>query len=401
MKKHLIAAAVAGAFAVPAMAQVTVGGILELAPYHTGKVTTQAASATVANTLKNTRTAGASTWATSVLNVSGSEDLGGGLTASFLLMTGAGTMPNSNTNAPDSGIGNRERSLSLTKSGLGTLRYGRFVAAPGPGFHAYTNAGSASLPGSMYGVSQGHSATAGGDFGHNNFHSNAGNFERQNNLLQLTSVPINGFTVTVALGRDALDNSAANRGGQAKAEYSGLQLVYAAGPLSIGLGGNQRKTEVEAAPATPADAAEDPIVVGVAAVPQSSTKGSLNWVGGSYNLGVATIAGAYVAREDKATTAAGVTTTANDISIAGVGVSVPLGAVTLRANAYSGKDDRGIAATDDMKLQGHQLSAVYALSKRTSLIVATGVNEYKRDGAASTQATRKYEASTLSVMHSF
>ncbi len=95
------------------------------------------------------------------------------------------------------------------------------------------------------------------------------------------------------------------------------------------------------------------------------------------------------------------TTTANDMKITGFGISAPIGAWTLRASANSGKDSRGDGNADNMKLAGHQVSAVYALSKRTSLIAAAGKNEYKRDGADSIAATRKYESKTLTVMHTF
>jgi predicted porin len=385
---------------------VSIGGIVEIAPYQTGKVTTSSSNTATAQSLKNTRTAGPGTWSTSVLNISGTEDLGGGLRASFFLMTNLGNLANTNTYAPDTALGGRERSLSLTSANLGTLRFGRFVAAPGTGFHSFSGAGSATLPGSSYGISQGHStsATTAGDFGHSNFHAysaTAATYERQNNLLQFTSNAINGFTVTVAHGRNALDNDSAATPGKTNQEYTGAQVVYAAGPLSIGFGVNDRKGEAEAVAVVNADPAANPIVVGSAATARSSNKGTLNWVGASYNFGAFTLFGHHVVREDKETTAAGVTTTQIDANLTGFGVSVPMGALTLRASTYSGKDKRAAGATDDRKLTGHQLSAVYALSKRTSLVAATGKNEYKRDGAASITSARKYEATTLTVNHTF
>ncbi|WP_414013970.1 porin [Limnohabitans sp.] len=386
-----------------AQSSVTIGGIVEIAPFHTGTVTTRDAGAENPEVQrKSTRTAGPNTWATSVLNISGTEDLGGGLSASFFLMTGLGTLPNTNTNAADGGIGNRERSLSVTSKDLGTLRFGRFVAAPGTGFHAFSGAGSATMPGSSYGFSQGHSATAAGDFGHNNFHANANpnaNYERQNNLLQFTSNAMNGFTVTVAHGRDSLDRTDVTRPGETKNEYTGVQLGYVAGPLSLAVGINERKGETEAAAAVPFSLGP-PTILPVDAVTNSTNKGSLNWVGASYNFGPFALFGHHATREEE-TTSAGVTTTANDMKITGLGISAPIGAWTLRASANSGKDSRGVGNADNMKLAGHQVSAVYALSKRTSLIAAAGKNEYKRDGAESTAATRKYESKTLTVMHTF
>ena len=362
----------------------TIGGIVDIAPFHTGSVTTSAAGA-AHQTLESTRTAGPNTWQTSVLNISGTEDLGGGLSASFFLMTGLGTTPNSNDNALDGGIGNRERSLSLRSNNIGTLRFGRFVASPGTGFHGFSGAVSATMPGSAYGFSQPNSS-ANGAFGLNNFHTSTGNYERQNNLLQFTSQNINGFTVTVAHGRNSLDNSAVANAGKTNGEYTGVQLGYVAGTLSLGMGFNERKGETEGA---------------VLGTNSTSNKGSLNWVGASYNFGPFALSGMHATREEKSTTAARVTTTAHDMDITGFGISAPIGAWTLRASGYSGKDARGTGTADNMKLAGQQLSATYALSKRTSLVAALGKSEFKRDGAASTEATRKYESKTLTVVHTF
>jgi predicted porin len=230
------------------------------------------------------------------------------------------------------------------------------------------------------------STTAAGNFGINNFHARAtGNFERQNNLLQFSSNTINGITFTLTHGRDALDESGATRASETKAEYTGAQVSYAAGPLSLGVGLNSSKTAAEQT-----DAAAN-----------SSTKNKLNWIGGSYNAGAFTLFVTHATREDEDISDANVATTALDAKLTGYGIAVPVGALTLRASAYSGKDKRGAGTDDNMKLSGHQVSAVYALSKRTSLVAATGKNEYKRDGAESTAATRKYQATTLTMVHTF
>jgi len=75
MKKHLIAAAVAGALAVPAMAQVTVSGLVEVNYVNTDK---DGASA-------DTSALGTSRHNSSNLKFTGSEDLGGGMKAGFKL----------------------------------------------------------------------------------------------------------------------------------------------------------------------------------------------------------------------------------------------------------------------------------------------------------------------------
>ena len=109
-----------------AQSSVTIGGLIDIAPLSMGKVTTMAKESNTAVGVKTDRTGSPTTWATSVLTVSGTEDLGGGLKANFLLMSGAGAgtgahTPDSTTNASDSGIGNRERSVGLS-GGFGALR---------------------------------------------------------------------------------------------------------------------------------------------------------------------------------------------------------------------------------------------------------------------------------------
>lgn len=375
----------------------TLGGTLEIAPFSNGKVTTQAAGAAGATTaVKSNRTSQPNTWSTSVLSLTGTEDLGGGLKANFVLISGMGAgtgahTTDSTTNAADSGIGNRERSLGLS-GGFGALRFGRFVPAAAAGFHAFSGAGSATLVGSAYGMSTANSAA-----GPNGLHTNAHNFERINNVAQYTSPVFSGFTLNLAVAQNTGDSNDAAALGKNKTNQTSISLNYANGPLSAGFGMNDLKSSTEFAAAVAPVAGN----AGTAAVAEASAKSDLDWIGASYDLGVATVYGTHVKRKGTATTAAGVTTTGTNAKVNAFGVSVPMGAFTLRASMYSGKDTRGEGAADNMKLSGNQLSASYALSKRTSLIAATGTNQYKRDGAESTAATRKQTATTLAVNHTF
>jgi predicted porin len=404
MKKTLIALAALAATASFAQSTVTLGGILEISPFSNGKVTTQAATAAGAITeVKSSRTSSPTTWSTSVLSLTGTEDLGGGLKANFLLLNGVGAGTgvhtiDSTTNAGDSGIGNRARSLGLSGD-FGALNFGRFVPAAAAGFHAYSGSGSATFVGNIYGMSTANTAA-----GPSGLHTSADNFERINNIAQYTSPVFSGFTLNLAVAQNSNDSSAAAAVGKNSTSQTSISLNYAQGPLSVGVGMNDLKTNIEAAAAVAGTLAADGVSVatlGTNAVANSSRKGDLDWIGASYDLGVATVYGTHVKRKATATTAAGVTTTLNSVKVNSFGVMVPMGAVTLRASMYSGKDTRGAGDdTDNMKLSGHQLSAAYALSKRTSLIAAAGTNQYKRD-AASVAATRKQSATTMTVNHTF
>ena len=107
MKKHLIAAAVAGALAVPAMAQVSISGRIDTSvqSYDNG---TDTATRIEDNLLT-----------TNQIVLSGSEDLGGGMKAGFVVSSGFTT---DNNSALDFG----SRGVALTVSGgFGAIELGK------------------------------------------------------------------------------------------------------------------------------------------------------------------------------------------------------------------------------------------------------------------------------------
>jgi predicted porin len=215
-------------------------------------------------------------------------------------------------------------------------------------------------------------------------------FERQANLIQYTSPTFNGFTANVAFGSSTQDRSSAtasdNRVGENERRQTSLHLGYAQGPIAVGLGVNRLSASSEARNAAP-DTTD-----------LSSSRASLNWIAGSYDFGVARVFAAHVQREDKV---GAPRSTTSDVSATSIGISVPMNPFTFRASVYRGSDDRAAGAADDMDLSGYQLAAIYALSRRTSVIFAHGVNEVERDGALSTATSRKIEATTLTVQHTF
>jgi predicted porin len=389
MKKHLIAAAVAGAFAVPAMAQVTVSGTLIFDPLNTQKVKTQAGTAASANT-KDSQTSyiGARSWTASQLQFSGSEDLGGGLRASFVT-----TLDLRNEGAAGTAHFNRDQNLALS-GGFGTVRLGRFVPASAMAWHGFSGAGSTTA-GAFY------SLGTGGAGNTQNAALVGGSFERNSNQIQYTTPTISGFTFNVSFGEDKTDIS--TQDGKRETKQRGISATYAAGPLSFGLGTNEREGEIEAAdavaPVTATSSANG--VLGTAAVANSKTESGLDWLGASYDLGVARISVAHVMREGSNITAAGVNTKANDMEITGLGVSVPMGAMTLRASAYDGKNKLTVATDDNLDLSGYQVSVVYSLSKRTSAYALIGEHKIKRATGNTAGTARTTSGSIIGLMHSF
>ena len=192
MKKHLIAAAVAGILAAPAMAQVTVYGIMDLA--------VRSSSPDVG---PSTTTMVSGSFYTSRLGFKGTEDLGGGLKASFTLEgkvdadTGATT------------LGNRESSVALS-GGFGEIRLGRTDTSQSEAVELvahFANMGNFGLHGT---------ALANPEYGGD-----------QPNTIRYTSPSMGG--VTLQVGTSLGDE----RGGD---DNNSISLAYAAGPLSIAVG---------------------------------------------------------------------------------------------------------------------------------------------------------------------
>jgi predicted porin len=357
----LAAVAVSGA----AFAQVTISGVFDVNAVKQDKTTTTAASGNTNTSVKTNNLSDNNGWSTSELRIGGSEDLGGGLTASFQLNTGL--------NNGASSLADRDRWLQLS-GGFGAVRIGAMGNVAGSdGFHGYTQIGNTST-GTTY------------------FLGTAGDIARQRNVINYTTPNFNGVTAQIGTARTSSDSSDAAKAGKNSTTQNSLSVAYSAGPLSAGFGTTNRTINTETASAvTHGDG-----VAGSAAVTASETKVKANWVGASYNLGVATLGLAVVNNDSKKDGVA-----SRDQKFTAYGVTVPMGAITLRASAYSGKDSATAAATDNIKLSGHQVSVTYALSKRTFVYAYMGEGKTKRDGAASTVAVAKTTSTRVGLSHSF
>jgi predicted porin len=204
MKKHLIAAAVAAAVAVPAMAQnVTISGYIE-ANY--GRIDTGAVSTAGMNGSVNV-------FGGSELKIAGSEDLGGGLKAGFSLLQEFDENRGLNDNATgQTRTGSTDtfdqpwKDVQLFVSGgFGEVKVGKFIST-----HRDL--------GGVYRFN--------GDFGRVDTNFNTiGN--RPSNQIQFTTPTISGVTFTVAHAKGD-SNGVIDAGSQ-----SGWSLRYAEGPLRV------------------------------------------------------------------------------------------------------------------------------------------------------------------------
>jgi predicted porin len=217
------------------------------------------------------------------LGVRGTEDLGGGLKASFTIETGL-----NNGKEAATSLGDRGAHISVS-GGFGTVQIGSSVLSPSFFARASSDASTAN----NYSI-----ATYGGA-------------ARNDNSINYSNT-IGGLTIRAAMVMKA-DN-----GGNGATDFS---VVYAAGPLTLA--------------ASSAD--------------NGAAEGKGSYIGASYNLGAAKV---FLSSVD--TDASGKTTN--------VGVSAPMGALTLQA------DYRMVKDTD---VNTYVLSAQYALSKRSSLTAYT------------------------------
>jgi predicted porin len=250
-----------------------------------------------------------------------------------------------------------------------------------------------------------------------------GSFERGNNRIQYTSPNLMGVVANLDYSANSSDDDRTAVTGKAETTQTGFSLNYANGPIAAGFGSSNRTVTSEAAAGSAGSCIDSATVAAASAtetcgatgdpagvrltganpVGENKAKAALQWFGASYDLGMAKISAAHVTRKDETTVAAAGTAAINaDISVTSFGVSVPMGKITLAASAYQGTNKNTAATTDDMKLSGNQISARYAMSKRTTAYAFMGTNDVKRDGATNTTSpTRKATTTAVGLMHSF
>jgi predicted porin len=362
MKKHLIAAAVAAAVAVPAAAQVTISGGIDYG-WDVKNKTTAATTTTNAPT-----TAGGNRVGNSQITLTATEDLGGGLKATAVT-----------DHALDAAnvITARDQFVELA-GGFGTFRIGRLDRGFNAGYGNYAVAISTNGVGSS--DSTGHDLMGGtlGRIGAGSTPtyttSTGGTFARQNGVIQYTTPKFMGATLLIETARNKSEAASANA--NTKAEMTNYRIDYAMGKLTASVGVGSRKVD-----ASTANNIQD--------------EAKANYIGLAYDLGMAQIKFAQGNRKDTDDGA-----TSADVTVNNFNITVPMGAISFRAGFYDGKDKVTDSATDDMDLRGHQIGAIYSLSKRTSLYAYVGKNETKLSTGGTTNL-EKSEATYVGVNHRF
>ncbi len=412
MKKSLIALAALSAFATAAQAQssVTVYGTVDVAVSVTEF---SANTATVTNGLNPRKTMntgnGDGALSTSILGFRGTEDLGGGTKANFVIewdLTDAGAgggaaATNARTSAA---LGARQSWLGLDDSKLGQLRLGRqFTASHGvvAGFSAgFAN----NVVGTVYSASgpqlgTGRSVNELGMRPHNVF---------ADRIVTYISPVFSGTTLTVQLGD--IDNGQATL--EERSKVTDVSLIHRSGKLA--LGASQQETK------TTSRTALSPVDSGTAA---------------SAGLTAANIGGSTVFVKDMPAGTAGQTITmkatafgasydfgfvqpfalhtikevSSDVSSAGkfqkqkateIGLRAPITSkISAFASMYDGENQgsANLAKTED--LSGYQAGVTYAFSKRTTAYAVTGQQELT--GKTGTTYNAKVTGTSVGLRHTF
>jgi len=399
MKKSLLALATLGAFAGAAQAQssVSVYGVMDAS--YTGIESNVTTTAGAKTTVSNRNTVnGDGGLSTSRLGFRGVEDLGGGLSAQFVLEydlinigtggTGdagaqAATGTSGASTSTSRGFGPRYSYIGLSNKALGTLRLGR-QEAPIHGVVAGNLAGGANnVLGSLYSgldsVNQLTSAQSPSVRPHDVFVDNAVTFISNN---------MNGVTVQLQTAQNA--HSASQTTPSAGTQVSGGSIGYTGVKnLNVGFGY---------------------LVSGVTTANTSNIKRTTSALGANYDFGVAKL---FVVHTNNKIESLNLLTNKvlGDTKLTEVGVNAPLSKVINVFGSYftgtrstqSGSTTvvaSNTAASSAADAKGFQFGTTYAFSKRTTAYGIYGTQEIKGKNEAN-GAKVDGNMFSLGLRHSF
>jgi predicted porin len=380
MKKHLIAAAVAGALAVPAMAQVTVYGLLDMGY---SDVSTKNTDGDTTDTVGINNGAGLSG---SRLGFKGSEDLGGGLKAGFVYET---ALQNDNSSAAIGGV--RAALLSLSSNSMGSLRFGRgntLGKNTNDGFTAIGGGGSFEQGSVALEVTRGSALGTVGSTKNDAVETKPA-FDRASNQVTYVSPKFSGFTVAAQLIAKSVD--ADDLEGKTESSGTAFQLAYAGNGFTAAYTRTSLDLdtqEVAGKAGVVGDASTAP-VIGVKAADKKNKEITADQLGVTYKMGAFKVFGLYNDAEYKSSP----TTAAAENKGYDIGATFTMGKTTLLASFGDGemKDKDG----DVTDVSGMSAQVHYALSKRTTAYALYGKTEYEKATVGESDVTM------IGVRHKF
>ncbi|PHM21674.1 MAG: hypothetical protein CK604_04675 [Curvibacter sp. PD_MW3] len=386
MKKTLIAlAALAATGAAFAQSSVTLYGRLDAG--YANSVRTQEVAGGATNEAKllgvNSHNSVSSYW-----GITGTEDLGGGLKAGFKLeqdvFTANGNTGSSGANlgAASSGAFDRTSLVSL-EGNFGTVAFGRDYVPTFSLIAANDIFGQTRL--TTVGLAAGVGSSVDKQF-------------------MYTTPNFSGFVGKLSVG----NTDGSSTGSDVTARNNNLSLSYANGPLNVGFGwGTQEavgngQAAIAATTFTTINGSTNAVAAG------TTTKAELSALTAAYDFGSFKLLGNYITTKYNPNTANSLDTTRTEYNF---GAVVPVGKVNLLAQIGRNTFSSNVAATTgDSSGTDWALGADYALSKRTTLYVKTGVvNKFDGTAAANSQSVNattvngntKLTETNFGVRHTF
>jgi predicted porin len=318
--------------------------------------------------------------ATTVLNIAGTEDMGGGTSAIFKLQltpdfnTGGGVaQANTSAGSVPAPTG-QEAFVGLSDKKLGTLKLGRnnsnLLAAWGVGSvfgtaigSGYSSNGNILTRYSVTGVSAYNTAPT-----------------RFNNSVRYESPSFNGLTASVLFSSKIDDNSTATANRQGVTD---IGLQYNNGPLNVAYA-TQKITQNGTVDVTVQNLGAGTLILA------DGKSNKVNLLSANYTIGAAKVfAASWTEKQD--------TSTAVDAAGRMIGASYTMGATTLMASMGNSNDKT--SANVDKKISG--IGADYALSKRTNLYVRMDSRDANKNSATDDAANGTTKRTAVGVRHTF
>ena len=378
MKKLLIATAALAMVAGTAQAQssVTIYGVVDAG---LNEIKSTPSSSTAANgtskTTESIQSAGEAS--TSRLGFRGTEDLGGGMKANFVLESAIA----GNTAMT---FGGRAFWAGVEDSKLGEIRIGLQNSEARDVWLAHDQLAAANVSGNLahstaYGVAgtSAHTAFATG--------------------VRYLSPRMNGVQVTAGLTRSNVEESGKDTTKSGEGYAFGAN--YAAGKLSLAAAYSDADTNTNATSDTFLKNANGTDTLTLVSTAAAATKiqTKTTSAAASYDFGVAKVA--YIYTKLDQTDAVSVASKSNiDRETNAFSVSVPVSAKTVLRAGY-GFGDYKVADGKEVDLKGYQFAVNYNLSKRTTAYAIYG--EQKQERTDATKENFKDKEYSVGVRHSF
>jgi predicted porin len=363
MKKSLIALAVlAASGAASAQSSVTLYGIADVwLGKSKGTVTLDGVSESASRTTLDSGGISGSRF-----GLKGSEDLGGGLKANFMLEQGFDI---SNGTQATPGVAFSRSSWVGLSGGFGAVTLGKDYSAYDDVRAPLNNTFDSAF-------------TASGWFGYNGL---------PNNQIKYVSPSFGGFTGSLAYGLGE-DKTATTSAGS----VTSFNLQYAAGPMTVAFGHQTEKTGATLGLGALTGLNTTLVALGEAPIAVAAgSKAKYNLIGGSYDLGVAKLLASFNTLKFSEPGATD-NLKANEFQI---GADIPLSpALTLAVGYGQSKLKEGSVSL--WKTKAYSAAVMYAMSKRTSFYAGFNNTKLTLD-AAQGDASVKGTLYAAGIRHAF